>query len=154
GPNAAIPGTGQIIHTAANIGFSPVSLAAWQTYYGAYFNETFDLTNRLSLTAGGRYNLAAIDMADLFGTSPDLSSIFTYARFNPVTGLTYKILREWMTFYAGYSEANLIPPPLDPGCSNPLKPCLLEGFLVSAPPLQQVVARTREAGLRGNINTA
>jgi hypothetical protein len=62
--------TGQIIHTAANIGFSPVSLAAWQTYYGAYFNETFDLTNRLSLTAGGRYNLAAIDMADLFGTAP------------------------------------------------------------------------------------
>jgi iron complex outermembrane receptor protein len=31
---------------------------------------------------------------------------------------------------------------------------LLEGFLVSDPPLQQVVARTREAGLRGNINTA
>src|SRR6516162_8420624 len=154
GPNAAVPGTGQIIHTAADIGFSPVSLAAWQTYYGAYFNETFDLTNRLSLTAGGRYNLAAIDMADLFGTSPDLSSSFTYARFNPVTGLTYKILPEWMTFYAGYSEANRIPTPLELGCSNPLKPCLIEGFLVSDPPLQQVVARTREAGLRGNINTA
>src|SRR5262249_26116401 len=83
GPNAAIPGTGQIIHTAGNLGFSPVSLAAWQTYYGAYFNETFDLTNRLSLTGGGRYNLAAIDMADLFGTSPDLSASYTYARFNP-----------------------------------------------------------------------
>jgi iron complex outermembrane receptor protein len=146
--------TGQIIHTAANIGFSPVSLAAWQTYYGAYFNETFDLTNRLSLTAGGRYNLAAIDMADLFGTSPDLSASYTYARFNPVTGLTYKILPELMTFYAGYSEANRIPTPLELGCSNPLKPCLLEGFLVSDPPLQQVVARTREAGLRGNINIA
>jgi outer membrane cobalamin receptor len=30
----------------------------------------------------------------------------------------------------------------------------LEGFLVSDPPLQQVVARTKEAGLRGSINTA
>jgi iron complex outermembrane receptor protein len=154
GPNAAIPGTGQIIHTFGNIGFSPVSLGAWQTYYGAYYNETFDLTNRLSVTAGGRYNLAAIDMADLLGTSPDLSSSFTYARFNPVTGFTYKILPELMTFYAGYSEANRIPTPLELGCSNPQKPCLLEGFLVSDPPLQQVVARTREAGLRGNINTA
>jgi iron complex outermembrane receptor protein len=154
GPSTAIPGTGQIIHTAANIGFSPVSLGAWQTYYGAYFNETFDLTNRLSLTAGGRYNLAAIDMADLLGTSPDLSASYTYARFNPVTGLTYKIIPELMTFYAGYSEANRIPTPLELGCSNPLKPCLLEGFLVSDPPLQQVVARTYEAGLRGNINTA
>src|SRR5207253_68494 len=100
GPTVAVPGTGEIIHTAGNIGFSPVSLAAWQTYYGAYFNETFDLTNRLSLTAGGRYNLAAIDMADLFGTSPDLSASYTYARFNPVTGLTYKILPELMSFKA------------------------------------------------------
>jgi iron complex outermembrane receptor protein len=154
GPNAAVPGTGQIIHTAANIGFSPVSLAAWQTYYGAYFNETFDLTNRLSLTGGGRYNLAAIDMADLFGTSPDLSASYTYARFNPVTGLTYKILPELMSFYAGYSESNRIPTPLELGCSNPQKPCLLEGFLVSDPPLQQVIARTKEAGLRGNFTTA
>jgi iron complex outermembrane receptor protein len=153
GPNAAVPGTGQIIHTAGNIGFSPVSLGAWQTYYGAYINETFDLTNRLSLTAGGRYNLAAIDMSDLLGTSPELNSSLTYARFNPVTGFTYKIFPELITFYAGYSEANRIPTPLELGCSNPQKPCLLEGFLVSDPPLQQVVARTVEAGLRGNINT-
>jgi hypothetical protein len=27
GPNAAVPGTGEIIHTAANIGFSPLALA-------------------------------------------------------------------------------------------------------------------------------
>jgi iron complex outermembrane receptor protein len=154
GPNAAVPGTGQIIHTAGNLGFSPVSSAAWQTYYGAYFNETFDLTNRLSLTAGGRYNLAAIGLSDLLGTNPDLNSSLTYARFNPVTGFTYKIIPELMTFYAGYSEANRIPTPLELGCSNPRKPCLLEGFLVSDPPLNQVVARTREAGLRGNINTA
>jgi iron complex outermembrane recepter protein len=152
GPNAAVPGTGQIIHTAGNIGFSPVSLAGWQTYYGAYFNETFDLTNRLSLTAGGRYNIAAIDMADLFGTSPDLSASYTFARFNPVAGFTYKIIPELMTFYAGYSEANRTPTPLELGCSNPQKPCLLEGFLVSDPPLQQVVAKTVEAGFRGNIN--
>src|SRR5262249_22422591 len=85
--------------------------------------------------------------------SPELSASYTYARFNPVTGLTYKILPELMTFYAGYSEANRIPTPLELGCSNPQKPCLLEGFLVSDPPLQQVVAKTVEAGFRGNINT-
>jgi hypothetical protein len=65
------------------------------------------LTNRLSLTGGGRYNLAAIDMADLFGTIPDLSASYTFARFNLVTGLTYKILPELMTFYAGYSERRI-----------------------------------------------
>jgi iron complex outermembrane receptor protein len=154
GPNAAVPGTGQVVHTGANIGFSPVSLAAWNTYYGIYTNETFDLTNRLSVTAGGRYNIAQIAMSDLLGTSPDLSAQYTFERFNPVVGFTYKILPELMTFYAGYSEANRAPTPLELGCSNPQRPCLLEGFLVSDPPLNQVVARTREAGLRGNINTA
>src|SRR5260370_7932879 len=93
-------------------------------------------------------------MADLFGTSPDLSASYTYARFNPVTGLTYKILPELMTFYAGYSEANRAPTPLELGCSNPLRPCLLEGFLVSDPPLNQVVARTKEVGLRGTFNNS
>jgi iron complex outermembrane recepter protein len=71
-----------------------------------------------------------------------------------MAGFTYKVLPELMTFYAGYSEANRAPTPLELGCANPLRPCLLEGFLVSDPPLNQVVARTREAGLRGTINTA
>ena len=152
GPNAAVPGTGQIVHTAANIGVSPVSLGAWNTYYGVYINDTFDITNRLSVTGGGRYNIAQIAMSDLLGTSPDLSAQYTFERFNPVVGFTYKILPELMTFYAGYSEANRAPTPLELGCSNPLRPCLLEGFLVSDPPLNQVVARTKEVGLRGNIN--
>ena len=50
----------------------------------------------------------------------------------------------------GYSESNRAPTPLELGCADPNKPCLLEGFLVSDPPLQQVVAKTYEAGLRGN----
>ena len=150
GPNAAAPGTGQIIHTAANLGFSPVDLGAWNTYYGLYGNETFDVTTRLSVSAGARYNVARITMTDLLGTSPDLNGNYTFSRLNPVVGFTYKILPELVTFYAGYSEANRAPTPLELGCSNPAKPCLLEGFLVSDPPLQQVVARTREAGLRGD----
>jgi iron complex outermembrane receptor protein len=154
GPNAAVPGTGQIVHTAGNLGFAPVSLAAWNTYYGIYVNDTFDITNRLSVTAGGRYNIAQIAMTDLYGTSPDLNGQYTFERFNPVVGFTYKILPELMTFYAGYSEANRAPTPLELGCSNPLRPCLLEGFLVSDPPLNQVVARTKEVGLRGNFNNA
>ncbi len=33
-----------------------------------------------------------------------------------------------------------------------MRPCLLDNFLVSDPPLKQVVARTYEAGLRGDID--
>ena len=46
----------------------------------------------------------------------------------------------------GYSESNRAPTPLELGCANPNKPCLLEGFLVSDPPLQQVVGQDLRGG--------
>jgi iron complex outermembrane receptor protein len=107
------------------------------------------VTTRLSATLGARFNVAQINTTDLLGTSPDLNGSNTYRRLNPVTGLAYKITPEF-TAYGGYSESNRAPTPLELGCSNPSKPCLLEGFLVSDPPLQQVVSKTYEVGLRGN----
>ena len=72
-----------------------------------------------------------------------------YARFNPMVGATYKITPQ-VTAYAGYSEANRAPTPLELGCADPAHPCILASFLVSDPSLQQVVARTVEAGFRGS----
>src|SRR5262249_1026317 len=108
GPNAAVPGTRQIIHTAANLGFSPVSLDAQNTYYGLYTSDTFDVTNRLSLTAGARYNLANIVMADLFGTSPDINGNNTFSRLHPVVGLTYNVPPE-ITFLPAHSTPHRAP---------------------------------------------
>ena len=71
-------------------------------------------------------------------------------RPNPVVGLAYKVLPN-LTIYGGYSEANRAPTPLEIDCSNPAQPCILASSLVSDPPLQQVVARTEEAGIRGNL---
>src|SRR2546430_7432095 len=89
-------------------------------------------------------------MADTLGTAADLNGNSTFQRLNPMAGLAYKLM-PGLTAFGGYSEANRAPTPLELGCANPAKPCLLEGFLASDPPLQQVVARTREAGLRGNV---
>ena len=148
GPNGPITGTGVILHTDSYIGYAPVDLSAKNTYYGVFASNTYDVTDRLSLTAGARYNLAKVTMADNLGTSPDLNGNYTFSRLNPVFGFTLKIAPE-MTFYGGYSEANRAPTPLELGCANPERPCIIEGFLASDPPLQQVIARTREAGLRG-----
>src|SRR4051812_36033591 len=150
GATPAIPGTGSIIHTAGNLGFSPISLNARNTYYGLYVTDTYEITSRLSATAGARLNVAEIKLSDLLGNSPELNSSPTYTRVNPVTGLTYKLV-PGVTVYGGYSESNRVPTPLELGCSNPLKPCLLENFLVSDPPLKQVVGHTYEAGLRGDM---
>ena len=148
-PNSDFAGMGSIIHTLGDIGYGPVALDAHSTYYGLYSSDTFDVTPRLSATLGARLNVATIEMLDELGTSPGLNGNYTFQRLNPVTGLTYKIV-PGLGAYAGYSESNRAPTPLELGCSDPNKPCLIEGFLVSDPPLQQVVARTYEGGLRGN----
>jgi iron complex outermembrane receptor protein len=71
-------------------------------------------------------------------------------------GGTYKVTSE-VTAYAGYSEANRAPTPLELACADPARPCIVAAFLVADPPLKQVVSRTVEAGFRGtkelNIGT-
>jgi iron complex outermembrane receptor protein len=147
--NAPIPGAGQVIHTLGNLGFVPVNLDARSSYYGLYATDTFDLTPALAVTAGGRLNVARLTMADLTGAAPDLNSDLTYTRLNPLAGLTYRVM-PGLTLYGGYSESNRAPTPLELGCANPARPCLIESALVSDPPLRQVVSHTSEAGLRGS----
>ena len=63
-----------------------VDLHAMNTYTGVYVTDTFDITNSLSVTAGGRFNLAQIDLEDQTGLNPLLNSNNRFQRFNPVIG--------------------------------------------------------------------
>jgi iron complex outermembrane receptor protein len=147
-PNLAVSGTGLIVNEPAS-GISSVALRATNTYYGVYALDTFDLTPALSLTAGARYNLAKIGLNDLIGTA--LTSFATYGRINPVVGATFKITPN-VSIYGGYSEANRAPTPLENGCADSSRPCLIDNFLVADPALKQVVSRTVEAGIRGKFD--
>jgi iron complex outermembrane recepter protein len=143
--NLFVNGTGFIINQT---NLAPVSLLSDTTYTGLFATDTFEITPRLALTAGGRFNMAQITLDDQLGGP--LSSDNRFQRFNPVVGTTFKLLPN-ATVYAGYSEANRAPTPLELGCSDPAHPCLIDNFLVSDPPLKQVVSHTVEAGLRGNF---
>ena len=145
--NLFVTGTGVFINQP-DAGLSPVDLRATNTYTGVYLTDTFDVTNRFSVTAGGRFNYAQIDLKDQTGTNDLLNSSNRFQRFNPVIGGTFKITPN-LTAYAGYSEANRAPTPLELGCSDPNHPCMIDSFLVADPPLKQVVSHTVEAGLRG-----
>jgi iron complex outermembrane receptor protein len=152
GLNPNVPGTGQIIHTTGSVGYAPVALDAATGYYGIYGAETFDITPRLSATVGLRINVIDIDTHDNTGSAPELNGDNTYTHASPQAGLTYKI-GDGVTAYAGYSQANRAPTPLELDCASRTKPCLLENSLVSDPPLKQVVADNYEAGLRGAEDT-
>ena len=124
----------------------PVALHSTNTYGGLYGLDSFDVTDRLTATAGGRINVADIALQDRLGTALDGNDTFT--RFNPLVGAIYKLTPE-ITAYASYAEANRAPTPLELGCADPGHPCIIDSFLVSDPKLKQVVSRTVEAGLRG-----
>ena len=146
--NLFVTGTGIAINQP-DAGLSSVDLHAFNTYTGIYATDTFDVTSRLSVTAGGRFTFAVIDLEDQTGANPLLNSSNQFQRFNPVIGATYKLTPN-LTAYAGYSEANRAPTPLELGCSDPNHPCMIDSFLVADPPLKQVVSHTIEAGIRGS----
>lgn len=157
GENYVVSGGGLFLGPTGTIdtGFAgPVSLRTVNQYNGLYALDTFNVTDAFAITGGGRFNVARITLEDQLGTA--LNGDYTYTRFNPVIGGTYKITPE-LTAYAGYSEVNRVPTPLELGCADPNNPCLIAAFLVSDPPLKQVVSKTVEAGLRGtkelNIGT-
>ena len=54
---------------------------------------------------------------------------------------------------SGYSEGSRAPTSIELGCADPDQPCKLPNAMAGDPPLQQVVTRTLEAGVRGSQGT-
>ncbi|MCB1520839.1 MAG: TonB-dependent receptor [Hyphomicrobiaceae bacterium] len=133
--------------------FAPRDVDVSTRYMGLYFLNALDLTDRLTLTVGGRFNHAKIDLIDLTGEFDGITSKHTFSRFNPTIGATYEA-RPGITLYAGYSEANRAPTPAELACANPDNPCPIESFLTDDPPLDQVVSKTFELGIRGKMRSA
>ncbi|MBR0881347.1 outer membrane receptor protein involved in Fe transport [Bradyrhizobium japonicum] len=147
GTNYVVTGSGVFLGASGDpTSVGPVSLRTVNQYQGLYALDTFNVDDRFAVTAGGRFNAARVTLMDQLGTA--LNGDHTYDRFNPIIGGTYKITSE-VTAYAGYSEANRVPTPLELGCADPTRPCIIGQFLIADPPLQQVVSKTFEAGFRG-----
>ncbi len=152
-PNLRVAGAGIVIDQANNPTAKPpieepVSVNGTNAYTGIYALDAFDITPALTWTLSGRLNIADITLHDQIGTA--LEGHHDFTRFNPGTGLTYK-LAPFATAYAGYSESNRAPTAGELSCANPKSPCLLDTFLVSDPSLKQVVSRNYEGGLRGKF---
>jgi len=121
--------------------------------FSLYFTDTISLTDKMALTVAGRYNRIAIDIS---GSSKggeqnlnETGETHVFTRFNPSLGLTYAV-NDSMSAYGSYSESNRAPTPSELTCSEPDVPCSLPNSFLADPPLDDVVARTIEAGLRGS----
>ncbi len=123
----------------------------------AYFAALLALRPTLQLTLSGRANSTRVATSDIgraqLGLPTALDSDARYRKFNPALGLTWQATPA-LTAYGGFSQGNRAPSPIELGCSDPANACVLPNALQSDPPLKQVVSRTLEGGLRGNVAMA
>lgn len=117
--------------------------------WSAYATDTLT-AGTWNVTLSGRVNRIAIDNSDRIrpgGGVGSLDGSYVFSRFNPAVGLTYTA-RRGVNVYTGYSEGNRAPTSIELGCADPNEPCKLPNAMAGDPPLDQVVTRTFEAGIR------
>ena len=117
-----------------------------------FVTDTLSPGPRWHLTGSARYNTTRVRTVD--GLSPPLpppaaglGSDLTFAKLNPAAGVSYTP-EGAPGFYAGFSQGNRPPSPVELGCADRNSPCKLPNAMTSDPPLRQVVSRTLEAGAR------
>jgi iron complex outermembrane receptor protein len=142
--------TRQAIPGGVFVGEAFTGLETSTSSTGLYLSNMFSLGERTALTVSGRYNRTHVVLEDQI--DDDLDGDHRFERFNPAIGLTTGT--EALTFYASYSEANRAPSPVELTCADEDDPCRLPNAFVADPPLEQVVAKTFEGGLRGALGDA
>ena len=116
-----------------------------------FVTDTWSITPALHLTGSARYNMSRVTTHDeLNPTPPNLYGDHKYRKLNPALGLAWQI-NPALNAYAGFSQGNRVPTPIELGCADPANPCSLPNSMAADPYLKQVVARTLEAGLRGTL---
>jgi outer membrane receptor protein involved in Fe transport len=157
-PDRSVTGTGAFGdgETGGDIDGEPfdtrVDLDGTVTTFSLFATDTLPLGDRVHLTVSGRFNRTVIDNRDQLqpgGGPGSLDGKHTYSRFNPAAGITVD-LSPASTLYAGYSEGSRAATSIELGCADPEEPCKLPNAMAGDPPLDQVVTRTVEAGVRGN----
>jgi iron complex outermembrane recepter protein len=113
-----------------------------------YATDTWALTDALQLTGSLRYNRTRVVNTDRMGDA--LNGDFTYRKLNPALGFAWQ-LRPALTVYGGFSQGNRAPTPIELGCADPANPCSLPNAMAADPFLEQVVTRTLEVGVRGEL---
>lgn len=130
---------------------SRVNLGGRIHTWSLFATDTLSLGKALNLTFSGRYNRTILNNTDRIrpgGGKGSLDGKEVLGRFNPAVGITYGPT-ESFNVYLGYSEGSRGPTSIELGCADPEQPCKLPNSVAGDPPLDQVVARTLEAGARG-----
>jgi outer membrane receptor protein involved in Fe transport len=118
--------------------------------WSIYGSDTLSIGNKWHLTASARYNRTTIDNRDNInpgGGAGSLDGKNTFERLNPAGGITFNPT-DRLNLYFGYSEGSRAATSIELGCADADQPCKLPNSMAGDPPLEQVVTRTVESGIR------
>lgn len=113
---------------------------------GVFASDAVRLSEALTLTAALRAQLAVIDLDDRRGD--ELNGSHAFFRVNPFLALDWRI-RPGLSAWLSYGEANRAPTAAELSCADPERACRVPNAFTADPPLDDVVTRTVEAGVRG-----
>ena len=133
-----------------------VGLTGKQWTGSLFATDSLSLNDKWHLNAGARYNYTKVDNDDTLRggytatNTKSLTALDSYSRINPTLGITHTPTDK-LSVFASYSESSRAPTSIELGCSNPANPCLLPSAMADDPPLKQVVAKTYDFGVRGDL---
>ena len=147
GPGAFADGT----QDSANAFDSRVALTGTTETRSVYVSDMLQLASIVQLTVSARYDHTTVDSVD--GITPvdgagTLTANHQFSHFNPAAGLTVSPSQAFSAYF-GFSQGSRAPSAIELGCADPANPCRLPNAMAGDPPLDQVVTRTFEAGIRG-----
>ena len=147
-----------------------------------YLNDSLALNELWNVTVSGYYHDSTIKLHDRTGQQPELNGNHSYNNFNWGIGVNYQ-WRPLTDIYASYSESSRLPTPIELACSEQVRgevynrvladelsggaslematdeaaqaeECRLPNAFLSDPPLDEVVSKSVELGLRGRLENS
>ena len=125
-----------------------------------YVGDRFSPGDDWSITLSGFYHDSRIELRDRTGEQPQLNGEHDFGNFNWGVGAVRR-LSDQVDIYGAYNESSRLPTPIELACSeelsrNPLtgevEECRLPNAFLADPPLDEVIARNLELGVRGVLS--
>ena len=125
-----------------------------------YVGDRFSLGEDWSIMLSGFYHDSRIELRDRTGEQPQLDGEHDFGNFNWGVGAVRR-LTDQVDLYGAYNESSRLPTPIELACSeelsrNPItgevEECRLPNAFLADPPLDEVIARNLEIGVRGALS--
>ena len=124
-----------------------------------YAGDRFAIGDDWSILLSSYFHDSRIELRDNTGEQPQLNGEHDFQNFNWGIGA----IRRWtgqLDFYASYNQSSRLPTPIELACSEELsrnritgevEECRLPNAFLADPPLEEVIAKNFDFGLRGTM---